>query len=110
MARAAALEFGPRGVRVNAIAPGFTRTPRLNKLVPEERWKAIGEGIPLGRAATPDEIAGPLLFLSSDLGAHNQRRVIAIDGGLGGNGRYPAGLHRHVEREIDHEDRPFRAP
>src|SRR5882672_8847266 len=89
MARAAALEFGPRGVRVNAIAPGFTRTPRLNKLVPEERWKAIGEGIPLGRAATPDEVAGPLLFLSSDLGAHISGAVIAIDGGLGAMAAIP---------------------
>jgi NAD(P)-dependent dehydrogenase (short-subunit alcohol dehydrogenase family) len=89
MARAAALEFGPRGVRVNAIAPGFTRTPRLNKLVPEERWKAIGEGIPLGRAATPEEIAGPLLFLSSDLGAHISGAVIAIDGGLGAMAAIP---------------------
>jgi NAD(P)-dependent dehydrogenase (short-subunit alcohol dehydrogenase family) len=89
LARAAALEFGPRGVRVNAIAPGFTRTPRLNKLVPEERWKAIGEGIPLGRAATPDEIAGPLLFLSSDLGAHINGAVIAIDGGLGAMAAIP---------------------
>jgi NAD(P)-dependent dehydrogenase (short-subunit alcohol dehydrogenase family) len=89
LARAAALEFGPRGVRVNAIAPGFTRTPRLNKLVPEERWKAIGEGIPLGRAATPEEIAGPLLFLSSDLGAHISGAVIAIDGGLGAMAAIP---------------------
>src|SRR5258706_13168389 len=89
MTRAAAPEFGPRGVRVNAIAPGFTRTPRLNKLVPEERWKAIGEGIPFGRAATPDEIAGPLLFLSSDLGAHINGAVIAIDGGLGAMAAIP---------------------
>jgi NAD(P)-dependent dehydrogenase (short-subunit alcohol dehydrogenase family) len=89
LARAAALEYGPRGVRVNAIAPGFTRTPRLNKLVPEERWKAIGEGIPLGRAATPDEVAGPLLFLSSDLGAHISGEVIAIDGGLGAMAAIP---------------------
>jgi NAD(P)-dependent dehydrogenase (short-subunit alcohol dehydrogenase family) len=89
LARAAAVEFGPRGVRVNAIAPGFTRTPRLNKLVSDERWAAIGEGIPLGRAATPDEIAGPLLFLASDLSAHVSGEVIAIDGAMGAMAAIP---------------------
>lgn len=89
LARAAALELGPRGVRVNAIAPGFTRTPRLNRMVSEQRWAAIGEGIPLGRVATPDEIAGPLLFLSSDLSAHINGEVLAIDGGLGAMAAIP---------------------
>src|SRR5882672_555441 len=89
LARAASLEFGPLGVRVNAIAPGFTRTPRLNRMVSDERWSAIGEGIPLGRAATPDEIAGPLLFLSSDLSAHVNGEVLAIDGGMGAMAAIP---------------------
>src|SRR5260221_460229 len=61
----------------------------MAKLAPEERWKAIGEGLPLGRAATPEEIAGPLLFLSSDLGAHISGAVIAIDGGLGAMAAIP---------------------
>jgi NAD(P)-dependent dehydrogenase (short-subunit alcohol dehydrogenase family) len=84
------LELGPQGVRVNVISPGFTRTPRLNKMLSEERWAAIGEGIPLGRAATPDEIAGPLLFLSSELSAHVNGTVLAIDGGLGAMAAIPA--------------------
>jgi NAD(P)-dependent dehydrogenase (short-subunit alcohol dehydrogenase family) len=89
LARSAALEFGPRGVRVNAISPGFTRTPRLNKMVSDERWAAIGEGIPLGRVATPEEIAGPLLFLSSELSSHVNGEVLAIDGGLGAMAAIP---------------------
>ena len=89
LARAAALEFGASGVRVNAVAPGFTRTPRLNQMISDERWAAIGEGIPLGRAATPDEIAGPLLFLASDLSAHITGQVLAIDGGLGAMAAIP---------------------
>ena len=89
LARAAAVELGPLGVRVNAIAPGFTRTPRLNRMVSEERWAAIGEGIPLGRAATPDEVAGPLLFLSSDLSAHISGEVLAIDGAMGAMAAIP---------------------
>ena len=88
LARAAAVELGPRGVRVNAIA-GFTRTPRLNKMVSDERWRAIGEGIPLGRAATPEEVAGPLLFLASDLSAHVSGEVIAIDGAMGAMAAIP---------------------
>src|SRR5258706_9439868 len=89
LARAAALELGPRGVRVNVVSPGFTRTPRLNKMVSDERWAAIGEGIPLGRAATPEEIAGPLLFLSSDLSAHINGEVLAVDGGMGAMAAIP---------------------
>jgi NAD(P)-dependent dehydrogenase (short-subunit alcohol dehydrogenase family) len=81
--------LGPRGVRVNVVSPGFTRTPRLNKMVSDERWAAIGEGIPLGRAATPEEIAGPLLFLSSDLSAHINGEVLAVDGGMGAMAAIP---------------------
>ena len=89
LARGAALELGPRGVRVNVVSPGFTRTPRLNKMVSDERSAAIGEGIPLGRAATPEEIAGPLLFLSSDLSAHVNGEVLAVDGGMGAMAAIP---------------------
>ena len=89
LARAAAVELGPSGVRVNAIAPGFVRTPRLNRLVTEERWAEIGEGIPLGRAALPDEVAGPLLFLASDLSAHISGAVLAIDGAMGAMAAIP---------------------
>ena len=58
-------------------------------MISDERWAAIGEGIPLGRVATPDEIAGPLLFLSSDLSAHITGEVLAIDGGLGAMAAIP---------------------
>jgi NAD(P)-dependent dehydrogenase (short-subunit alcohol dehydrogenase family) len=65
------------------------RTPRLNRLVTEERWAAIGEGIPLGRAALPDEVAGPLLFLASDLSTHISGAVLAIDGAMGAMAAIP---------------------
>ncbi|RYF31993.1 MAG: SDR family oxidoreductase [Comamonadaceae bacterium] len=82
LVRCAGAEYGPRGVRVNAVAPGYVRTPRLNMRLDDAAWQAIGRTVPLGRAATPAEIAGPLLFLSSDLSAHVTGAVLAVDGGV----------------------------
>jgi NAD(P)-dependent dehydrogenase (short-subunit alcohol dehydrogenase family) len=82
LVRCAGAEYGPHGVRVNAVAPGYVRTPRLNGRLDDAAWQAIGKTVPLGRAATPAEIAGPLLFLSSDLGAHVTGAVLAVDGGV----------------------------
>jgi NAD(P)-dependent dehydrogenase (short-subunit alcohol dehydrogenase family) len=79
--RGAGVEYAPRGVRVNAVSPGFVRTPRLNQLLPEQAWQAVGETIPLGRAATPAEVAGPLLFLASELSAHMTGQIVVVDGG-----------------------------
>lgn len=79
--RGAGAEYAPRGVRVNAVSPGFVRTPRLNQMLGDEAWRAVGEAIPIGRAAMPAEIAGPLLFLASGLSAHMTGQVIVVDGG-----------------------------
>ncbi len=89
LARAAAVELGPNAVRVNAIAPGFVRTPRLDRLVTPQRWEEIGAEIPLGHVASPDQVAGPLLFLASDLSSHITGAVLAIDGGLGAMAAIP---------------------
>ncbi len=78
----AARELGARKVRVNAVAPGFARTPRLNSMFDESQWADIGRCIPLGSAAVPSEIAGPLLFLVSDLASHVTGQTLAVDGGL----------------------------
>lgn len=80
LVRCAGAEYAKRGVRINAVAPGYVRTPRLNQRLDESAWSAISAVIPLGRPATPAEIAGPLLFLSSDLSAHMAGEVIAVDG------------------------------
>jgi len=82
LVRCAGAEYGPRRVRVNAVAPGYVRTPRLNQRLDDKAWEAIGQVVPLGRAATPAEIAGPLLFLASDLSAHVTGAVLAVDGGV----------------------------
>lgn len=80
--RALAAELGPEGVRVNAIGPGLIRTP-LNA---ENRANTDMEArflkqTPLRRAGEPDDIAGPAIFLASDLSAYVTGVLIAADGG-----------------------------
>jgi NAD(P)-dependent dehydrogenase (short-subunit alcohol dehydrogenase family) len=75
-------ELGPVRVRVNAVAPGFVRTPRLNTMLNESQWEALGKQIPLGAAASSSEIAGPILFLASDLASHVTGQTLLVDGGI----------------------------
>ncbi|WP_063900499.1 SDR family NAD(P)-dependent oxidoreductase [Burkholderia stagnalis] len=89
LVRCAAVEYAPRGVRINAVAPGYVRTPRLNERLSESAWAAIGRVIPLGRPAMPAEIAGPLLFLMSELSSHISGQVIGIDGGASALAAFP---------------------
>lgn len=83
LVRSAAVEYAPRGVRINGVAPGYVRTPRLNQRLSEDAWSAIGRVIPMGAAALPCDIAGPLLFLCSALAGHVTGQVLAVDGGAG---------------------------
>jgi len=75
-------EYGPAKVRVNAVAPGFVRTPRLNSMLNEEQWQAIGEMVPRGKVGLPEEIAGPILFLASDLASYLTGQTLTVDGGI----------------------------
>lgn len=77
-----AQEVGGRGVRVNAIAPGFISTD-MTKVLKEDLQKAMIEKIPLKRAGTPDDIANAALFLASDLSSYITAQVIGVDGGMG---------------------------
>ena len=81
MAKSVAKEMGPRGIRANAIAPGYVlseMTEALPQAVKDEFIKLI----PLGRGASVDEIASVALFLASDLASYVTGQVIAVNGGM----------------------------
>jgi len=82
VARSWAAEFGPRGVRVNAIAPGVTRTP-INEGA-DAAVDALTSRTPAGRAGTPDDIARAVAWVVSDDAAFVHGAVLAIDGGISG--------------------------
>lgn len=81
LARCAAIEYGPKGVRVNTVAPGATRTPRMNTLM-GDAWGPVEASIPLRRAADPADIASIVLFLASPLARHVTAQTIVADGGV----------------------------
>jgi NAD(P)-dependent dehydrogenase (short-subunit alcohol dehydrogenase family) len=89
LVRCAANEHGAKRVRVNAVAPGFIRTPRLVEILSPDQWRAIESRIPLQHAATPAQIASTILFLASDLSSHVTGQVLAVDGGLGNAAAVP---------------------
>ena len=82
MTKSLAAELGPRGITVNCVAPGWVATDMTEDALndPKVRRK-IRDLIPLGRVATPDEIAGPILFLASDLASHVNGEVLNVNGG-----------------------------
>jgi 3-oxoacyl-[acyl-carrier protein] reductase len=77
-----AREVGSRGVRVNAIAPGFIETSMTEK-IPEEAKERLKAGIPLGRVGKAEDVAAAALFLCSDLSAYMTGDILKVDGGMG---------------------------
>ena len=92
LTRSAALDWGPRGIRCNCVAPGSTDTPMLRQVVEalRERYPGLysheqssfADTIPLGRAAVPREIAWVIAFLASDAASFMTGTVIPVDGGF----------------------------
>jgi len=82
MARSLARELGSRNVTVNVVAPGFADTDMTADLT-DQRKQAILAGIPLGRTASADEVAGVVQFLAGPDAAYITGAVIPVDGGLG---------------------------
>jgi len=77
-----ARELSSRGVRVNAIAPGFIGTTMTDKIPEEARTKLVAS-IPLGRIGRPEDIAQAALFLCSDLSSYVTGEILKVDGGMG---------------------------
>lgn len=88
--RTAAAEFGPRGVRCNAVAPGIVATPLTAQIRADEAWSAAyASKSALGRWAEPSEIAGAVVFLASDAASYVTGSCLMVDGGWTAvDGRY----------------------
>ena len=94
LVRAAALDVGPRGIRVNAIAPGPVATDALRErlaqrasaggLAVEPALALLAEGAALGRMVSEDEVANAALFLASDLSSGITGALLPVDGGVAG--------------------------
>ena len=74
-------ELGPKGVRVNAVAPGFIETPILST-IPDKVLQQMREDVPLRRLGRPEEIANVYAFLASDESSYVNGAVIEVAGGL----------------------------
>ena len=95
LARAAAAEFGPSGVRVNAIAPGVVETPLTAPIKANAEWyNAYAAKSVFNRWGRPEELVGAAVFLASDAASYVTGSVIFVDGGwLAADGRFtPPGM------------------
>jgi NAD(P)-dependent dehydrogenase (short-subunit alcohol dehydrogenase family) len=83
MTRVFAKECGPLGIRCNALLPGLTKTKFAGALFDnEDIYNEAMKGIPMGRHADPDEMAGTVLYLVSDASSYTNGEIIVVDGGL----------------------------
>ena len=81
LTRAMAVEFGPAGVLVNAVAPGFVMTEMTTQNNSPEQLQAVANGVPLRRLAEPGEIAELVAFLASSRNSFMTGQVLVCDGG-----------------------------
>lgn len=79
--KSSAKELAPKGIRVNAVAPGFIDTRLTEKYSPEVRARILGQ-IGMGRAGTPEDVAELVAFLAADASRYITGQVIGVDGGM----------------------------
>ena len=82
LGRAMAREYGVDGIRVNAVTPGLIFTDINKGLIPDDRMKGILEQIPLNRIGIPDDVAGCVVFLASDLAKYCTGVTLDVNGGM----------------------------
>ncbi len=83
MTKALASEWGPSGINVNCLAPGWFRTEQNKVLYDDAEWVSyLVEKIPLGRPGQPDDLDGAVVFLASDASAYVHGQVMLVDGGI----------------------------
>jgi NAD(P)-dependent dehydrogenase (short-subunit alcohol dehydrogenase family) len=95
LVRTLAVELGPAGVKVNAVAPGGTWTPRMSAALGDEARETISAGIPRRRMALSEDIAAALLFVCTPLSDYVHGQVLVVDGG--GHIDYPYSME-HVSK------------
>jgi 3-oxoacyl-[acyl-carrier protein] reductase len=81
LTKSLAKEFGPRGVTVNAVAPGFIET-KMTEVLSDEVKKAYLDQIPLRRFGSPEDIADACIFLSSQRARYITGQVLSVNGGM----------------------------
>lgn len=81
LARAMAREYGPNGIRVNSICPSMIATD-MSAAIPADRAAAIADQVPLGRIGVPDDVAGCVVFLASELSRYCTGVTLDVNGGL----------------------------
>ena len=81
MTQSLAMELGPHGINVNCICPAAVDTARMDRFGRGQRWKQMGEAVPIGRSGTPEEVANFITFLCSEAGSWIHGQSINIDGG-----------------------------
>lgn len=89
LVRTAAVELGPKRIRVNAVAPGVVWTPRIAAFLGEKGKARNVANAPLRRVAQTADIAHALLFLTSDMASYVTGQVLSVDGGVGAKFPFP---------------------